>query len=60
MGKDDLVILDFDEIEGESEEAMKFTMPGPVWIPKSLIRDLDEDTKEVTVPVWFATKAGLV
>jgi len=30
------------------------------WIPKSLIKDHDEDDKIVSIPEWFAEKEGLV
>ncbi len=33
---------------------------GNVWIPRSLIHQLDETKGEMEIPVWFAEKEGLI
>lgn len=62
MGSNELVILDFDDIICSTEKALLLQIDDEieVWVPCSLIRDLDTDDKEVTVPEWFANKAGLI
>lgn len=66
MASKELVILDYDEIIKETEKASLFRIgeeedpDSRFWIPKSLIRDLDEEKREITIPEWIAIKLGLV
>ncbi len=66
MSEEELVVLDYDEIVADTERAILFRMgeeedlSSSVWIPKSVIREMDEEAKEVTVVEWFANRAGLI
>ena len=41
--------------------ATLFLMDGvEVWVPNSLISDLEQGNNEVEIPLWFAEKEGLV
>ena len=64
MSDQELVDLPFDEILHKSDEAVLFDMGDEeVWLPKRQIKEIDESDpkrKTVSIPVWLATKKGLV
>jgi hypothetical protein len=50
------VLRDFD-----SEDAVLFAMNGEErWIPRSVIKEIDVDGKQVEVKEWWAKEKGLV
>ena len=56
------VRLDFDDLVDETDLAccLAFSDEHEVWVPKSIILELDEEDGEVEVPQWFAYKEGLI
>ena len=58
------VEIPFDNIIHQTPEAVLFDVGDEeVWIPKSLIQEIDESDpkrKTVTIPEWVATDKGLV
>ena len=59
---EETVALDFDRVVHRTTSAVLFDTGEPegLWVPNSIIRDLDEDAREVTVPVWWVRNKGLV
>lgn len=62
MGRDqEIVEIDFDENKGRTHEARGFLIDSDVvWIPLSLLGDVDEQDKTFEIPEWFALKKGLI
>jgi hypothetical protein len=58
---DETAEISYTEIVTESDMAICFKDgPDKFWIPKSVIKDHDEEDKIVHVATWFAEKEGLV
>ena len=62
---DNLITIFFDDIiiDEDQYNAILFDLgpiSGNVWIPRSLIEQLDEGSNEVEMPEWFALKEGLI
>lgn len=56
----ELADIDYEDIKHETKKAWLFVINGEdKWIPKS-IAEVDEDAKQVTVPMKFAVEEGLV
>ena len=52
--------LTFDEKVHETEMAYLLSFDGDeIWIPESLVGDINEDEHEVWVADWFVNKEGL-
>ena len=52
--------IDFDENEHETDDGVLFVFDNLLkWLPKSQI-EFDRDDKTITLPVWLATKEGLI
>ena len=44
-----------------SDDAILFKIEGwNYWIPRSLVEEIDEESKIVVIPEWFAVKEELV
>jgi len=55
------VTVHFDDWKHETEKANLFVIGDiEVWIPKSVIEDVDEKKGEIVVAEWWASKEGLV
>lgn len=56
------VTLAYERVVRETAKALCIAMHGDkeTWIPKSMIRDHEEDARALDVPEWFATKEGLI
>ena len=60
MGDYTYLKLAFDEKVHDTDKAWLLSFDGDeIWIPDSLIKYIDEDTKEVWVADWFVEKEGL-
>lgn len=58
---DDDAEISYTKIVTETDMAILFEDgPDQFWIPRSVIKDHDEEDKIVTVAAWFAEKEGLV
>ena len=52
--------VEFDEIEHETDEAVKFSIEErSVWLPKSEI-EFDIDERTIELPEWLAMDKGLI
>lgn len=63
QSRGDHVEIDFDKVVRENEAAVCLSIcEEEVWIPNSLIseRVSTPQRKYVSIPIWFATKKGLV
>jgi hypothetical protein len=55
------ILLDYDEILHKTPGATLFSMYElELWVPNSIIIELNEEEKEVTLPYWFAYKEELI
>ena len=55
-----LTTVAYDEVLWETDAAILLRIEiSRVWIPLRLIREHDEQEKEVSVPEWFAIQEGL-
>jgi len=60
MGDYTYLKLAYDEKVHETDMAYLLSFDGDeIWIPASLVGDINEDTKEVWVADWFIDKEGL-
>lgn len=62
QGDQETVTLAYERVVRETAKALCISMHGDkeTWIPKSLIREHEEDAKALDVPEWFAVKEGLI
>lgn len=57
----EVVRIDFDKVAQETSDAVLILIdPKLHWIPKSLIKDEDQQEGWVEIPEWFAIKENLV
>jgi len=61
MSDDELRLLSYEDLLHETDLAFCLLIEGDqYWIPKQLIVDHDEVTREMFVPVWLLEKRGLL
>lgn len=54
------IYVNYDEIEHQTDEAILFVINSEqIWLPKSQIKDHDENSKVVIIPKWIADKNDL-
>jgi len=53
--------VDFDKVIKETEFAILFDLgDNTIWVPKSIIDNIDYDDNIITIPLWFAETRRLV
>jgi hypothetical protein len=61
--KKNYVKVDFNAIENETDDAYLIVFSegdDPLWVPSSIIDEIDEDAGTVTLEKWFAEQEELI